>query len=68
MHRRYLFPTAFTPNNDGKNDLFKPIVYTSLTRYYFVVYDRLGQKVFEQTDPLKGWNGTINSHMQNSGT
>lgn len=55
-------PSAFTPNNDGKNDKFYP-----LTRGYrminkFIVYNRWGNKVFERynfapNSPSFGWNG-----------
>jgi gliding motility-associated-like protein len=61
------FPSAFTPNQDGKNDLYKPIVHVSLDKYYLVIYNRFGQKVFETTDLGKGWNGTLNSLQQDTG-
>src|SRR5690554_1415703 len=53
-------PNAFTPNNDGKNDYFKPYYpYGLVTEVFFVVYDRWGNIVF-QTDEIwtKGWDGT----------
>ncbi|MDR2009582.1 MAG: gliding motility-associated C-terminal domain-containing protein [Bacteroidales bacterium] len=53
-------PTAFTPNNDGKNDYFKPYYASTLvTSIYFAVYDRWGNVIF-QTDKLDniGWDGT----------
>lgn len=50
-------PTAFTPNNDGKNDIFKPMIDGKLVQYRFTIYDRWGQPVLQTTDPDKGWNG-----------
>ena len=50
-------PTAFTPNNDGLNDIFKPLVDGKLVQYRFTIYDRWGQVVLQTTDPGKGWNG-----------
>jgi gliding motility-associated-like protein len=50
-------PSAFTPNNDGKNDIFKPLVDGKLLQYSFKIYDRWGQLVLQTTDPNKGWNG-----------
>ncbi|NOT51230.1 MAG: T9SS type B sorting domain-containing protein [Chitinophagaceae bacterium] len=50
-------PSAFTPNNDGKNDIFKPLVDGKLLQYSFKIYDRWGQLVMQTTDPAKGWNG-----------
>ena len=52
-------PTAFTPNNDGKNDLLKPIFGGIVKQYKLAVYNRWGQIVFQTTDPNKGWNGTF---------
>ena len=51
------FPTAFTPNGDLLNDLFKARVYGHVISFRFEVYDRAGQIVFRTTDPQKGWNG-----------
>lgn len=55
------FPTAFTPNNDGRNDVFKAIVYGTLESFNLQVFDREGQLVFQTTDPLKGWDGLYKS-------
>lgn len=60
-------PAAFTPNNDGLNDIFKPLVDGHLTQYKFVVYNRNGQIVFQTTDPSKGWNGTDRGYSYNTG-
>ena len=62
------FPNAFTPNNDGKNDVFRPIVYAALDKFYMAIYNRLGARVFETTDPSKGWDGTLNGKPQGTGT
>ena len=53
------FPTAFTPNNDRINDVFKILNPYNLTDFHIVIYDRWAQKVFESTDYTKGWDGTI---------
>lgn len=62
------FPTAFTPNNDGLNDVFKPVISKPLTQYYFAIYNRLGQKIFETTNQQLGWNGILKGIPQNSGS
>ena len=62
------FPTAFTPNNDGLNDLFKILRPNNLTEYHLSVYNRWGQKVFETFDYSKGWNGVYNGQLQSSQT
>ena len=61
------FPSAFTPNNDGLNDSFKPGVSGHLVSYYLKVFDRNGQIVFSSKNPFAGWDGTIKSAKQNSG-
>ncbi len=61
-------PTAFTPNNDGKNDLLRPVV-AGMRRFdYFNIYNRWGQLVFSTTVTGKGWDGTINGEPQTSNT
>lgn len=52
-----LMPNAFTPNHDGKNDLWR-IPYPGLVKTLQMrVYNRWGEKVFETNDPYKGWDG-----------
>ena len=43
-------PTAFTPNNDGKNDVFRPLIYGNVKKYQFTVYNRWGQIVFQTSE------------------
>lgn len=61
-------PTGFTPNQDGRNDVFRPI-YAGMTKVdFFRVYNRWGQLVFSSTVNGQGWDGTINGIKQNTGT
>jgi gliding motility-associated-like protein len=62
------FPNAFTPNNDGLNDMFKILRPTNLTEYHLLVYNRWGEKVFETFDYSKGWNGRLKGQLQSSQT
>ena len=52
-------PTAFTPNGDGKNDVFKPTIAGMKQFFYFRVYNRWGQLLFSTCQPNKGWDGTL---------
>jgi gliding motility-associated-like protein len=52
-------PNAFTPNGDGKNDLFRPVILENLSAYRFAVFDRWGEEVFETEEMLNGWDGTF---------
>ncbi|MGQ0829200.1 MAG: PKD domain-containing protein [Bacteroidota bacterium] len=51
-------PNSFTPNNDGLNDEFKPVIsnYRSVT---LQIYDRWGILIFNTNDIKKGWNGNF---------
>lgn len=51
-------PNAFTPNDDGTNDVFLPKG-TGIVKYDMVIYDRWGQKLFQTSDFTKGWDGTF---------
>lgn len=55
----FYIPNAFTPNNDGKNDLFKPLLFGNVLKYEFSVYNRWGEKIFNTKDLQKGWNGKV---------
>lgn len=53
----YVFvPNAFTPNNDGENDILF-VRGRAITEMYFAVFNRWGQKVFESTQLSDGWDG-----------
>jgi len=54
-------PDAFTPNGDGRNDVFGPVhPGCSFRKYRLTVYSRWGEKLFESTDPERGWHGDVN--------
>ena len=51
-------PNSFTPNSDGINDRWKPIVnLLDFSDYRVYVYNRLNQLVFESSDAFEYWNG-----------
>jgi gliding motility-associated-like protein len=53
-----LVPNAFTPNGDGLNDIFKPLFdLERVKQFSMVIYNKWGQRIFETTNPLQGWNG-----------
>jgi len=53
-------PNAFTPNSDGKNDVFAPQG-TYFTSFEMYVFDRWGTPIYHTTDMNKGWNGSVNN-------
>ena len=50
-------PNSFTPNDDSKNDCFGIKYPGGVTNLRFVIYNYLGQKVFETSDPFLCWKG-----------
>lgn len=52
-------PTAFSPNNDGFNDLFN-MLNRSVKSYTLKIFNRWGELVFETNDFNNSWNGTWN--------
>lgn len=52
-------PNVFTPNSDGKNDVFN-LEYKGLKDYYLRIFNRWGKLVYETGDKTRFWDGTIN--------
>jgi len=62
-------PSAFTPNGDKVNEVFKvefPIGFV-VTDFTLMVFDRWGQMVFMSHDQNKGWDGTLNGKPFSTG-
>ncbi len=51
-------PNAFTPDLDGLNELFFPVINCELDEYHFTVINRWGETVFKSSTPGEGWNGS----------
>lgn len=59
---RYQLPNAFTPNDDGKNDLFFGVGNAEdALSFTLSIWNRYGEKVFETNNPSEGWNGRKNN-------
>lgn len=57
IHKEIFVPNAFTPGA-ATNNIFKPIlIFVPENNYYFVIFNRNGQKVFETHNPAEGWDG-----------
>ncbi len=54
-------PNAFSPNGDGMNDCLRVLNTAHFSSYYFAIYNRWGQRVFEADSPDKCWDGTFNN-------
>jgi gliding motility-associated-like protein len=60
-------PTAFTPNNDGLNDVIRPIMMGIKQFQYFRVYNRWGQLMYNMPPGHIGWDGRLNGEIQPTG-
>ncbi|NML40445.1 T9SS type B sorting domain-containing protein [Chitinophaga sp. G-6-1-13] len=61
-------PNAFSPNGDGKNDIFRILNYHGQQLMEFSIYNRWGECIFQTTDPKRGWNGTFHGQLQPVGS
>ncbi len=53
-------PNAFTPDGDGVNDKFAPVVQGADPKHYtFIIYDRWGEEIFKTHHPEKMWDGKV---------
>ena len=56
---RLYIPTAFTPNNDNVNDVFKPVgIPEGIREYEMSLWDRWGHMFFKTNNLEEGWVGT----------
>jgi len=56
-------PNAFTPNNDGRNDVYPNNQYKVNGAFYEVkLYNRWGERIAEFNSPEINWDGTINGN------
>jgi gliding motility-associated-like protein len=62
-------PTAFTPNGDGLNDVFRvKTICARVDDFHLIIYNRWGQPVFESSNIDKGWDGAYHSNPMPTGT
>ncbi len=66
----FRMPSAFSPNADGLNDVFLPVISAGcpVQAYVLSVYNRWGQRVFYSAKTDQGWDGTINGQYAEMGT
>jgi len=54
-------PTAFTPDNDGVNDVFVPIIRCDAVSYQLNIFNRWGEVVFYSTNQGEIWTGCVHN-------
>ncbi len=60
-------PTAFSPNNDGINDIFKIYGDCNVKRFTMHIFNRWGDKIFQTQDQDQGWSGYFRGHLADPG-
>jgi gliding motility-associated-like protein len=63
---KMFIPNAFTPNNDGLNDVFKVYGYAA-REIHLMVFNQWGEKVFETRSQQQGWDGKYKGKVQPAG-
>ena len=60
-------PNVFTPNGDGKNDRFRPLLVGYQSLRYFRIYNRYGEEIFNTQSITDSWDGTFKGQDQEVG-
>lgn len=63
----WTMPNAFTPNGDGRNDVFRPVLDCTLEGYRLDVFNRWGRRVFQSSEPGLSWDGSLAGAEQEAG-
>lgn len=61
-----IIPSAFTPNEDGRNDVFHAYG-IGVDIFRMRIFNRWGQEIFESNSLDEGWDGTFSSHRVHDG-
>jgi gliding motility-associated-like protein len=63
-YSEFMCPNAFTPNNDGVNDLFVPIRVKNSTLVSLKIYNKTWKVIYTGGPQSPGWDGTYNGVKQ----
>src|SRR5690554_6527605 len=67
---RYYIPNTFTPDGNGDNDYFLPIMTSGFdpSDYKLTIFNRWGELIFESHNPFLGWDGKYKDKIVPDGT
>lgn len=68
VYKDIFVPNAFSPNNDGVNEVWRVPALAAVKSVDLRVYNRYGQMIFQTSDGAKGWDGKFNGIDQPVGT
>lgn len=60
----YFIPTGFSPNGDGINDVVQ-VHGRGIDHISLMIFDRVGEKVFETHEIENGWDGKLHGILMN---
>ena len=60
-------PNVFTPNNDGRNDFFQPVIHQRIQNPLLRIYDRRGKLLHEEKESSR-WDGTLQEKAAPAGS
>lgn len=60
-------PNIFTPDGNSETAKIFKVTYKSLVKFKCTIFNRWGNKIYEWTDPEKGWDGKYNGKYVNTG-
>ena len=60
-------PNAFTPNGDGRNEVYRISNPYAIDLISFEIYDRWGSRIFVTDSPFDGWDGAFKGQEMNPG-
>ncbi len=60
-------PNAFSPNNDGTNDFFYPVINRQVEKYELFIYNRWGNLVFNSNNQYQKWDGKYQGEIVKEG-
>ncbi len=69
VNEKYILyiPNVFTPNGDGINDDIR-VFAKGVKTFYWIIFNRWGEKVFESNDITRVWDGTYKGKLLNPDT
>lgn len=62
----FYIPNSFSPNGDGKNDVLSAQA-NNLNKFKWIIFDRIGNVIFESDNINNGWDGIFNGRKTDSG-
>jgi len=67
IYKGLYIPTAFTPNNDGKNDVWRIPALSFYTDFQLSLFNRYGERILYSKNQQVEWDGTYNGILQPTG-